>query len=120
MLLRPETLERYVRLARPILVSVAKNGKPITYEELKDKMGGGPGRGYIGEVLEEVSDREYGNHRPLLSALVVHKADGRPGNGFWGLKVLPPSLKDASIEEKVARWEEERRKCWEYWQGHDP
>lgn len=120
MLLRPETLKKYVELAKPILVRVAKNGTFITYKEELMKEMRGPGRGHIGEVLEEVSNSEYENGRPLLSALVVHKTDRLPGNGFWELRVLPPSLKNAPMEEKKKRWEEEYKKAWEYWKKHDP
>ncbi len=115
MKLRPETLKKYVKLARPILVSVAKARTFITYDELKGRMGG-PGRGYIGEVLEEVSDSEYEKGRPLLSALVVHTVDLLPGNGFWELRVLPPPLKNASMKDKIYRWCEECRKAWKHWQ----
>ncbi len=49
MPLKPETLKKYVQLARSILIEVAKGrrrDKVITYKELMDEMGG-PGRGYI-------------------------------------------------------------------------
>jgi len=119
MSLRPETLKKYVELARPILVQVAKGRTFITYIELQSKMGG-PGMEDMGEVLEEVSNSECENGRPLLSALVVHKTDRLLGNGFWELRVLPPSLKNAPMEEKKKRWEEEYKKAWECWKKHDP
>jgi hypothetical protein len=123
MALRPETLGKYVVLARPILIEVAKGKRRkdriITYTELMDEMGG-PGRGYIGELLEEVSDTEYENSRPLLSAVVVHKIGELPGNGFWELRVLPPSLRNASREEKIDRWKEEHKHACEYWEKHNP
>ena len=121
MSLQPGTLKKYTEMIRPILIEVAKGKRKhkfITYKELQEEMGG-PGRGYIGEVLEEVSDKEYEDGLPLLSALVVHKTDGRPGDGFWELRVLPPSLRNASMEEKIDRWEKEYRKAWEYWEEHD-
>jgi len=119
MRLRPETLKKYTEMIRPILVRVAKKRDFITYKELQEEMGG-PGRGYIGEVLEEVCQREHEQGRPLLSALVVHRTDGLPGNGFWELRVLPPSLRNASMEEKIDHWKKEYRKAWEYWGKHDP
>jgi len=119
MALRPENLKKYTEMIRPILVRVAKERDFITYKELQEEMGG-PWRGYIGEVLEEVSYKEYEDGLPLLSALVVHKTDRLPGNGFWELRVLSSSLKNASMEEKKKRWEEEYKKAWEYWKKHDP
>ena len=122
MQLRPETLRKYVELARPILIEVARGkreGRFITYQQLMDEMGG-PGRGYIGEVLKEVCTREYEDNRPLLSALVVHATEQLPGKGFWELRVLSPSLRNATMKEKMNHWEEEYRKAREYWQKHDP
>jgi len=122
MSLRRETLEKYVELVTPILIEVAKGKREdrvITYKNLEKEMGG-PGRGYIGEVLEEVSDREYEQNRPLLSALVVRKDNKRPSHGFWELRVLPPSLRNASRQEKVDRWKQEHRKACEYWERRDP
>ena len=121
--LRPETLEKYVELARPILIKVAKGRTFITYKELQSKMGG-PGMEDIGKVLEGVSDTEYAQGRPLLSALVVHAAvgglSGVPGDGWWELRVLPPSLRNASTEEKIDRWKKEYKHTCEYWEKHDP
>ena len=122
MQLRPETLRKYVELARPILIEVARGkreGRFITYQQLMDEMGG-PGRGYIGEVLKEVCTGEYEDNRPLLSALVVHATEQLPGKGFWELRVLPSSLRNAAMREKMDHWEQEYRKAREYWQKHDP
>jgi len=122
MSLRRETLEKYVELARPILIEVAKGkrgDRSITYKQLMDEMGG-PGRGYIGEVLEEVSDREYENSHTILAALVVLKDNRKPGAGWWELRILPPSLRNASREEKIDRWKKEYKHACEYWERHDP
>jgi hypothetical protein len=107
MKLRPETMKKYKNLTRPILLRVAKKRTFITYEELMAQMGGRPGRGYIGEVLGEVSDSEHGNRRPLLSSLVVNKKDGLPGNLYYKLKAFPSSLINAPRESKIARWQKE-------------
>ena len=122
MSLKRETIEKYVGRARPILIEVAKGQRgerSITYRELMEEMGG-PGRGYIGEVLEEVSDREYGNSHTILSALVVRKDNRRPSKGWWELRILPASLRNASVKEKIDRWEKEYSKTCEYWATHDP
>jgi len=119
MLLRPETLKKYVKLALPILVGRAKRKKFITYSDLMNSMGG-PGRGYIAEVLEEVSCTEHENERPLITALVVHKGDGLPGYGFWYIRILPNSIKNASIAAKIDFWKKEYRRVWDYWEKHDP
>jgi hypothetical protein len=121
MALRQQILQKYVALATPILIEVAKGKRKkesTTYKELMDEMRG-PGRGYIGEVLEEVCRSEYSKGHPLLSALVIHKVDQLPGEGFWRIEVLPQWVKNASDAEKKAFWEREREKVLEYWQKHD-
>jgi serine/threonine protein kinase HipA of HipAB toxin-antitoxin module len=84
-----------------------------------DEMGG-PGRGYIAEVLEEVSCSEYQRGCPLLTALVVHSFDRLPGYGFWYIRDLPESIKNASDYQKIKFWEEECRRVWQYWAKHGP
>ena len=118
--LRKETFESYVGLATNILIEVAqgkRETKLISYSELMGEMGG-PGRGYIAEVLEEVSCREYEKNHFLLTALVVHKADRQPGYGFWCIKVLPESVKNASDIQKKAFWRQELDRVWAYWTTH--
>ena len=113
MSLRPETLKKYIELARPILIEVARERELITYNELGEKMGG-PGRGYIGEILKQVCLKEHRNNRPLLSALVVHKNDRLPGNGFFRLSVMPETIRNGS-REKRKFWENERKNIYEHW-----
>jgi len=118
--LHKETLRFYVELATNILIEVAqgkRETKLISYSELMDEMGG-PGRGHIAEVLEEVSCREYEKNHPLLTALTVHKVDRQPGYGFWYIRVLPESVKNASDIQKKAFWRQERDRVWGYWKTH--
>jgi len=119
--LRKETLRFYVELATNILIEVAqgkRETKLISYSGLMDEMGGGPGRAHIAEVLDEVSCREYEKKHLLLTALVVHKVDQQPGYGFWYIRVLPESIKNASDIQKKAFWRQERDKVWGYWETH--
>ena len=39
----------------------------------------------IGEILGEISKAEHKAGRPMLSAVVTHKEDERPGGGFYQL-----------------------------------
>lgn len=43
--LRPQTLQKCVCLARPVLIRTARNRDYITYGQLLSQMGGRPGRG---------------------------------------------------------------------------
>ena len=117
MPLRPETLKKYVELATSILPEVAKGEREerfISYKELMEEMGG-PGRCYIGEVLEEVCLREHQEGRPLLSAIVVHSNDRLPGDAFWKLSVVPANIRSGTGKVKKKFWEEECKKVWQQW-----
>jgi hypothetical protein len=82
--LTPENHDRFLSSALQILRQVAKTpGNVVSYEELMEEMGG-PGRGFIGQILEDVSVLEHREGRPLLSVLVVHKGTRNPGPGYWG------------------------------------
>lgn len=120
MALRPETLDYYVGRTRDILIDVARGKrkrKIITYGELMDEMGG-PGRGYIAEVLEELCCSEHERGQPLLSALVIHSSDRLPGYGFWCIRILPERVRNFSDEEKRVFWMQECEKVWEFWRQH--
>jgi len=96
-----------------------RKGRLITYKQLMDEMRG-PGRGYIGQVLEEICQEEHQNARPLLSVLVVHSSDKLPGDTFWKLAVVPENVRNGTKEMKKGFWEEERGRVYEYWQRHAP
>jgi len=40
-------------------------------------------RDAISEILDEISRHEHAEGRPLLSAVVVRKGEGTPGDGFF-------------------------------------
>lgn len=117
MPLKPKTLNYYSERARDILIDVAKGNRKrniIFYEELMDEMGG-PGRGYIGQVLEEVCCSEFKKGHPLLSAIVIHRTNRSPGYGFWCVPVIPEKIKNASEVQKRVFWLEECEKVWRFW-----
>jgi len=69
------------------LIETARAGEVIFYREL------GIGRGRAaGTILEEISDYEWNQGRPLLTAIVANKAKGMPSPGFWQLSAIPPNL----------------------------
>ncbi len=112
--LRPATLVRCINMATPILIETAKASGTITYYELMGRMGGSPGRGYIGEVLETIADTEREAHRPKLTAVVVTEPTGAVSGGFFGLKDTPAPLKRTTPEE----WQDNRlsKADRRYWQ----
>ena len=58
------------------LVDAASTGRTVCYSDLPG------GRGHIGSYLYRIADHEKENGRPPLTALVVRKTTGRPGEGF--------------------------------------
>ncbi len=106
-----EKHEAYLSACLPILQNAAKYHGLITYEDLMVRMGG-PGRGYIGGILEAVSVNEHAQGRPLLSSIVVHSEDGDPGPGYWELPMLE---RPALPSERKRLVKEEQERVWSYW-----
>ncbi|MDP2952899.1 MAG: hypothetical protein Q8O76_06255 [Chloroflexota bacterium] len=125
--LSPKTRMAYVNKAKPILIAIAKQRTVITYDDLMSKLGG-PGRGYIGEVLGTIVDAEIKAGRPKLSAVVVHTYGGLVGGGFFGFPNTPANVRRSTPEEQQrsaltpaekAYWRSELAKLYEYW-GNQP
>lgn len=57
------------------LVAAAIEGRLIVYSDVA-------GRGQVARYLYRIAQYEKAHSRPPLTALVVHKQDGRPGQGF--------------------------------------
>ena len=109
MPLSPRELEHYVGRAREELVRVAKKRGTVTYSELMSLMGG-PGRGHIGQVLDELNNRESVIGRPPLSALVIVSGTHRPGEGFFAL--MRSLGRDEADDERL--WVAERDAVWDF------
>ncbi len=71
------------------LREVARQQKTTHYEDIAPmlglKMGDPADRVRIGQILGEISKQERHAGRPMLSAVVTHKGDERPGHGFFEL-----------------------------------
>lgn len=125
--LLPDTLRYYVERARPILIEVARQRTVITYGDLIDRMGGGPGRGYIGEVIGQISEEEREARCPKLSAVVVRSDSQMVGGGFFGLPDTPDAIRRSSPEEwqdpflseaDYQYWHNQLQEVYRYWQQH--
>jgi hypothetical protein len=121
--LLPDTLEEYVRKAQPLLIEVAKRKAFITYGELIKKLGG-PGRGYIGEVIGQISENEVSEGRPKLSAVVVRSDTWMVGGGFFGLPQIPKAIRRSTPEKlqdpnlsdaDYKYWQGELKEVYRYW-----
>jgi len=125
--LLPETLAAYLERAQPILVEVARQGTVITYDELNDRLGGGPGRGYIGEVIGRVTEIEQEESRPKVSAVVVRSDTRMVGGGFFGFPDTPGAVRRSTPQEfqnprlshaDQEYWRVQLQEVYRYWREH--
>jgi len=89
----PDTVKR--------LVAAARERRLTTYQELGEAVGAHR-RTVLPRVLGRIRQMCLDNGWPALTALVVNKATGRPGEAF-----LDPWLpRDADAAQRDAKWQE--------------
>lgn len=97
------------------LISQAKKESTITYSDLTQRIHSiafGPRDQSFHYLLYEISKEEDAASRGLLSALVVRKEDGLPGQGFFDLaRELGRDVKDP-----VRIWSDEVKLVFSKWQ----
>ncbi len=81
-ILSADLLETCVPQARKYLVAAARTHRLVPYMEIANVLGG---RGYIGQVLDELNRREHARGHPLISAIVVLAESHEPSDGFFKL-----------------------------------
>ena len=104
------------------LIEVAKRESTITYSDLNNECDlniifeGDKGGKEIGEILGEISKREFENKRPLISAVVVMKGSHppNPSHGFYTLAEELNLIK----EKKEIFYAKELKKVFDYWKKH--
>jgi len=99
------------------VASTANNGgPPIFYKEVYEMMGLKPGNNaakQAGHILGEISEDAHQVGKPMLSAIVVNKAKGFPGPGFFVLaKALGKLHQNATGEQEIEFWKHERDKVF--------
>ena len=102
------------------IVKVAKNEGVITYSKVASRAGIDTNwdgwRWKIRAILDTISRREHRNGRPLLSAVVIRKNEGTPGDGFFKLaKGL--GLYNGGDDDMY--WWEELKRVHAYWRNAD-
>jgi hypothetical protein len=70
------TLASFDQTSMARLVEAAKAGRLVFYGALPGR------RGHIGSYLYRIAEFEHSEGRPPLTAIVVRKQDGLPGEGF--------------------------------------
>src|SRR5438067_6628245 len=89
------------------LINAARYKGSISYQEIAAMMGlplqGNYMSSETGQILGEISEDEFMNGRPMLSAIAV-TLKGQLGSGFFGLAKLLGKLDDDSEEKKQLFW----------------
>ena len=129
-----EEYAQFVRDSYPVIVGRAKQGNTIFYGELPcfhllwSRFADGV-RKVIGFIVGACSEYDTANERPPISAIVIAKDTGEPGEGFYGLSVIPRRLSmemwelrgrkptAAVVTDREAFWLEQVRNVFDYWKG---
>lgn len=103
-------LSLYVPQARGYLLKAAREHRTVPYNEIMNRLGG---RGYVGQVLDQLNVEENAQHRPLLSAIVVRKDVRRSSHGFFDLvRRLRPGVTTGNDQ---AVWQAECERIWKHY-----
>lgn len=100
-----------------MLIKTAKDRKLIFYSEVGEyvnlSMKNPHHRTKLGDILCNISTDEHDSGRPLLSALVVHKKDKKPGGRFFDLaKELGKQKRD---EDEDSFYADELKSVFDKW-----
>ena len=100
------------------LKEIASNRATISYTEAGAVIGKRPGQ--IWRILDEISQSEHKQGRPMLPAVVIVSGRGVPGFGFFILakkigKSAPDPAETTSIPVQREFWELELNKVYDFW-----
>lgn len=103
---------------KTFLVQLARSEKTIAYSELAAQVR----TAYIhyrapafGAMLREIAADDDAQGRPALATLVVNKATGRPGKGYF----THMGTEGDDISDPEAYWQKRFRAVCDYWQNHE-
>jgi hypothetical protein len=91
-----------------VVVAAAIEGHTIPYSALPG------GRRTWGRDLYQIADYEKDHKRPPLTAIVVRKQSGRPGEGF-AIAMAQVGYEARPGESEAELWERAVREVFEYW-----
>ncbi len=106
--------ELYTRLQ-----AVAREQRTAAYSEVAPVAGVDTANPHfaavLGAMLDEINRVEAGNGRPLISAVVIGKETGMPGQGFFK---CARDLRRYDGKDDLAYWLTELRQVFDYWSRH--
>lgn len=104
-------------MIRDKLIEAAKKQKVVYYAEVGEllnfSMDNPHHRKELGRILGEISTDEHQEGRPPLSAIVVHKENHLPGEGFF--KLARELGKQKPDEDDVAFYAKELKSVFDWW-----
>lgn len=89
------------------LIAAAKEGRLLTYTELETS------RGHVGKYLRRIVQEEADAGHPPLTAIVVTKTTGRPGDGFLPAMLEIGSARPGESAEDV--WRRAVAAVFDFW-----
>lgn len=115
-----DILDEKIKQAKDIIIRAAKDKSRVWYSELYSAIGldhTNPGDRQTGSrILGVISRESNARDNIMLSAIVNGKSDGEPADGFYELAQELGRLSScASVDEKLAFWVEEFRRCHEFY-----
>src|SRR5690606_12441124 len=101
------------------LIEVAKAAATTSYSDIAPMadldMDSQADRNAIATLVDEISRHEHEQGRPLLSAVVVHKGEGTPGNGFFEMARSVGVMKPG--DDRVTFFARELGRVHDIWRG---
>lgn len=98
------------------LIEIAKNRDYTTYADVAPlvnlDMGIGADRDKISKILEEIARHEQAQGRPMLTAVVIHRQDNIPGEGFF---TLAREFKRFDGRDKLRFWIDALNEVHDQW-----
>jgi hypothetical protein len=102
------------------LIESAREGKMPAYSVVAEPAGLtmrlSRDRRVIGQMLGNISRREVGAGRPMLSSIVAHKGGSDVGSGFYQLGEELDQVLAGEAEEVF--WERQQRETLDFWASH--
>lgn len=101
------------------LRGIAREKRTVFYSEIAPLAGVDTGSPHfaalVGQRLDAINRVEAENGRPLLSAVVIGKDSGMPGQGFF---TCARDLRRYSGKDDLAYWLQELQQVYDYWSRH--
>jgi hypothetical protein len=101
---------------RAVLRTLAREQRIATYSEVTEQLSSArlhPGSYIFSHLLREVCGEEEAMGHGILCALVVSKATGMPGAGYF----VGTARADRDMSDQIALWQADVQAVFEIWSG---